>query len=62
MCESSNSGDNWTLVLNTQEAFVVSLALLTKDDQTIMYGYRLLKSAPGIYRSDDGGKNWQKLS
>jgi photosystem II stability/assembly factor-like uncharacterized protein len=26
-----------------------------------MYGYRLVKSVPGIYRSDDGGKTWQKL-
>lgn len=62
MYESSNSGDNWTLVPNTQEAPVVSLALLIEGDQkTIMYGYRLLKSAPGIYRSDDGGKTWEKL-
>lgn len=61
MYESSNSGDNWTLVPNTQEAPVVSLALLAEGDRTIMYGYRLLKSAPGIYRSDDGGKTWEKL-
>ena len=26
-----------------------------------MYGYRFLKSAPGVYRSNDNGKTWEKL-
>ncbi|MCU0533040.1 MAG: YCF48-related protein [Hydrococcus sp. Prado102] len=61
MYESSNSGDNWTLVPNTQEAPVISLALLAEGKRTIMYGYRFLQSAPGIYHSNDGGKIWEKL-
>jgi photosystem II stability/assembly factor-like uncharacterized protein len=26
-----------------------------------MIGYRFLKSAPGLYRSADGGKTWEQL-
>ncbi|GJD20000.1 hypothetical protein RIVM261_049560 [Rivularia sp. IAM M-261] len=61
MYESSNGGNDWTLIPNTQEAPIVSLALLKDGDTTVMYGYRFLKSAPGIYRSNDGGKTWNKL-
>ncbi|WP_337884446.1 F510_1955 family glycosylhydrolase [Fischerella thermalis] len=59
--ESTNGGDDWALVPNTQEAPVVSLALLKDGNSTVMYGYRFLKSAPGVYRSNDGGKTWEKL-
>ena len=58
--ESTNSGDNWALVPNTQNAPVVGLALLKAGDNTVMYGYRLLKSAPGVYRSADGGRTWEQ--
>jgi len=59
--ESTNGGNDWTVVPNTQDAPVVGLALLTEGDSTVMYGYRLLKSTPGLYRSTDGGKTWEKL-
>jgi photosystem II stability/assembly factor-like uncharacterized protein len=59
--ESTNGGNDWMLVPNTQEAPVVSLALLKNGNSTVMYGYRFLKSAPGVYRSNDGGKTWEKL-
>lgn len=61
MYESMNGGNDWTLVPNTQEAPFVSLALLKDGNSTVMYGYRYLKSAPGVYRSNDGGKTWEKL-
>jgi len=59
--ESTDGGDNWTLVPSTQDALVVGLALLQDGDSTVMYGYRVLKSAPGLYRSADNGKTWEKL-
>lgn len=59
--ESTNSGDDWTRVPNTQDGPVVGLALLKQGDSTLMYGYRLLESEPGIYRSADGGNTWEPL-
>lgn len=59
--ESSDSGNNWTLVPNTQAAPVVGLALLKDKNRTVMVGYRVFKSAPGLYRSADNGKTWQPL-
>lgn len=59
--ESTDSGNNWTLVSNTQDAPVVALTLLKEEDTTVMYGYRFLKSAPGLYRSNDNGMTWKKL-
>lgn len=59
--ESMDGGNNWTLVPNTQDAPVVALALLKEGDTTVMYGYRFLKSAPGLYRSNDNGITWKKL-
>jgi photosystem II stability/assembly factor-like uncharacterized protein len=47
---------------NTQNAPVIALTLLKQgEDNTVMYGCRFLKSALGIYRSNDGGKTWEKL-
>ena len=59
--ESTDRGNNWALVPSTQDAPVVGLALLKQGDSTVMYGYRVLKSAPGLYRSADNGKTWEKL-
>ena len=59
--KSTDSGNNWTLVPNTQDAPVVALALLKEGNSTVMYGYRFLKSAPGLYRSKDNGMTWDKL-
>lgn len=59
--ESTDGGNNWALVPSTQDAPVVGLALLKEGDSTVMYGYRVLKSAPGLYRSADNGKTWEKL-
>ncbi|MFQ4143944.1 F510_1955 family glycosylhydrolase [Chlorogloeopsis sp. ULAP02] len=61
MYESTNSGNDWTLVPSTREVPVISLALQKEGNNLIMYGYRFLKSAPGIYRSSNGGKTWAKL-
>jgi photosystem II stability/assembly factor-like uncharacterized protein len=59
--ESTDSGDEWKLIPNTQNAPVIALTLLKREDNTVMYGYRFLQSAPGIYRSNDSGKTWEKL-
>lgn len=59
--ETTNQGENWTLVLNTQDAPVVGLALLKDGDNTVLYGYRVSQSAPGLYRSVDAGKTWKPL-
>lgn len=59
--ESTNDGNDWNLIPKTQDAPVVALTLHKEGDTTMMYGYRFLKSAPGMYRSSDGGKNWESL-
>lgn len=59
--KSTNNGDEWKLVPDTQNAPVIALALLKQGDSTVMYGYRFVQSAPGIYRSNDSGKTWEKL-
>ena len=57
--ESSNRGDNWSLISSTKNAPVVGLALLKEGRNTVMYGYRVLKTNPGLYRSEDNGKTWK---
>jgi photosystem II stability/assembly factor-like uncharacterized protein len=59
--ESTNQGNNWTLLPNTREAPVVGLALLGTNNNLVMTGYRIFSDAPGLYRSMDGGKTWGKL-
>lgn len=59
--ESVNHGDDWTAIDETKTAPVLALNLVKQGDLTIMYGYRFDKSVPGIYRSNDDGKNWEKL-
>ena len=59
--ESLNRGDNWTAIGETKTAPILALNLVKQGDRTIMYGYRFDKSAPGIYSSNDDGKNWAKL-
>ncbi len=58
--ESTNSGNDWTVVPGTQDAPIAGLALLQEGSNTVMLGYRLLQSEPGLYRSTDGGKTWEK--
>lgn len=59
--QSTNRGDDWTLVPNIQNAPIAGLALLKEGNDTVMLGYRLLQSAPGLYQSRDGGNTWEKL-
>ena len=59
--ESTNSGNDWALVPNTQDAPIAGLALLKEGNNTVMLGYRLLQSEPGLYRSTDSGRTWKKL-
>lgn len=59
--KSINGGDDWTLVSNTQGAPVTGLALSQEGDNTVLYGYRLLQPAPGLYRSTDNGNTWEPL-
>jgi photosystem II stability/assembly factor-like uncharacterized protein len=59
--ESVNRGDDWTAITNMQTAPVIALNLVKQGDRTIMYGYRFEEANAGIYRSNDDGKNWEKL-
>mgnify|MGYP002789639078 CR=1 FL=1 len=58
--ESRNRSERWTLLPTTQDAPVVGFALKKEGTKTIMYGYRASQSVPGIYRSKDEGKTWEK--
>jgi hypothetical protein len=57
--ESSNRGENWSLVPSTKDEPVVGLALLKTGSGMEMYGYLALKANPGLYRSKDNGKTWE---
>lgn len=59
--ESTNSGNDWTLLSGTQNAPIAGLALLKEGNNIVMLGYRLLQSEPGLYRSTDSGRSWEKL-
>lgn len=58
--ESRDRGERWTLLPATQNAPVVGLALQTEVNKTVVYAYQASESAPGIYRSLDEGKTWEK--
>lgn len=60
--ESSDRGNNWQLIPNTDYVPVIGLALVKESDKTAMYGYRVLSSGSGIYKSVDGGTNWEAVS
>lgn len=60
--QSLDQGETWATLSGLQNAPVVGLALQREADQTVMYGYRPLDSAPGIYRSTDGGGSWDLWS
>lgn len=59
--ESTNSGNDWTLLPDTQNAPIAGLALAKEGNNTVMLGYRLLQAEPGLYRSTDRGRSWEKL-
>jgi photosystem II stability/assembly factor-like uncharacterized protein len=59
--ESTNGGNDWKAIAETQNTPIIALNLVKQGDQTVMYGYRFDKSSPGVYRSNDNGKNWEKL-
>ncbi len=56
--ESTDRGNVWSLVSNTQKTPVIGLALQQEAGKTVMYSSRPAQS--GIDRSMDGGKTWQK--
>ncbi len=58
--ESTERGENWSLLPNTQTAPVIGLAVQKEADKTVMYGFRAAKSKSGIDRSVDGGQTWQR--
>ena len=58
--QSTDRGETWSLLSNTQTAPIVGLAVQREADKTVMYGFRADKSKPGIDRSVDGGQTWQK--
>jgi photosystem II stability/assembly factor-like uncharacterized protein len=60
--ESSDRGQSWQLIPNTDYVPVIGLALVKEGDKTAMYGYRMLDSGGGIYKSLDGGTNWETVS
>jgi photosystem II stability/assembly factor-like uncharacterized protein len=41
---------------------VIGLALVKEENKMAMYGYRMLGASSGIYKSVDGGTNWQAVS
>ena len=59
---STNGGQNWQLIPNTDDVPVIGLALVKESENTAMYGYRLMSSGGGIYKSVDGGTNWEEVS
>lgn len=58
--QSTDRGENWSLLPNTQTAPVIGLAVQKEADKTVMYGFRAAPSKSGIDRSVDGGQTWQR--
>ena len=59
--KSTNSGEDWSLVNETVMVTDILINPITPDRVYIACG-NLGSSGHGIYRTDDGGENWEKLS
>lgn len=55
--KSTNSGNDWTLMPNTQDAPIAGLALLKQGNNTVMLAYRLLQSKLSSKLESQEGNN-----
>ena len=63
-----NDGTTWTPVFDDQGSFSIGSVALDPNDASVVWvgtgesnSQRSVDYGDGIYRSDDGGKNWQNL-
>ncbi len=63
-----NDGTTWTPVFDDQGSFSIGWVALDPNDASVVWvgtgesnSQRSVDYGDGIYRSDDGGKNWQNL-
>ncbi|MGA9076232.1 MAG: glycosyl hydrolase, partial [Candidatus Sulfotelmatobacter sp.] len=63
-----NDGTTWTAVFDSQGSYSIGWVTLDPNDLAVVWvgagesnSQRSVAYGDGIYRSDDGGKNWQNL-
>ncbi|MGB7822068.1 MAG: glycosyl hydrolase, partial [Candidatus Sulfotelmatobacter sp.] len=63
-----NDGTTWTAVFDSQGSYSIGWVTLDPNDPAVVWvgagesnSQRSVAYGDGIYRSDDGGKNWQNL-
>ena len=63
-----NDGTTWTAVFDDQGSYSIGWVALDPNDSSVVWvgtgesnSQRSVSYGDGIYRSDDGGKNWQNL-
>lgn len=57
--KSEDGGRNWVLLPDSQNAPIAGLTLTTLVDQSlVIYSYRLIPNAFGLFRSTNGGNTW----
>ncbi len=66
--KTTNDGSSWTPVFDDQGSYSIGWVTLDPNDASVVWvgagesnSQRSVAYGDGIYRSDDGGKNWQNL-
>lgn len=66
--KTSNDGTTWTPVFDGEGSYSIGWVALDPNDSSVVWvgtgesnSQRSVAYGDGIYRSDDGGKNWQNL-